>query len=84
MIEHVAKAIYHARNGAACKPWSAQPDAHKKPYLLDAKAAISAMREPTPAMWDAFVAYDPNDPMWNPWKAMIDAALSPERGKVEA
>lgn len=41
--ETVARAIYEARNGAGCKPWSRQSDAHKAPYLADADAALLAM-----------------------------------------
>ena len=41
--ESVAQAIYEARNGAGCKPWSLQTKAHKAPYLADASAALSAI-----------------------------------------
>jgi hypothetical protein len=47
MQERIARAIYEGRNGAKCKPWAHQPKAHREPYLLDALAAMKAMREPT-------------------------------------
>jgi len=50
LIERAARAIYASRNGSGCKPWSLLPKAHKAPYLSDARAAISAMRDPTPEM----------------------------------
>ena len=63
-----------------------------------ARVAIEALREPTEAMWDAADAakyeclewsLEPGEGLdgidFGPcWEAMIDAALSPERGKVEA
>ena len=56
-----------------------------------ARAAIVAMREPSNAMYQAGwqKANDlrvdlSNGAMTTVWWAMIDAALSPERGKVEA
>lgn len=55
--ERIAKAIYEGRNGARCKPWAHQPKAHREPYLIDALAAMKAMRDPTRPMVDAGVAY---------------------------
>lgn len=52
IIEKAAKAIYEKRNGAGCKPWARLPKAHKEPYLLDARAALEAIREPTLEMLD--------------------------------
>lgn len=49
-IEEVARAIYEKRNGHGCKAWGHQPSSHKAPYLSDARAAIEAMRVPTPKM----------------------------------
>jgi acyl-CoA reductase-like NAD-dependent aldehyde dehydrogenase len=43
--ETVAKAIYEARNGKGCKPWSRQPASHQDPYLTDAAAAIDAYHD---------------------------------------
>lgn len=47
MVERVARAIYEKRNGRGCTPWNHQSHAHRAPYLVDACAAIEAMREPT-------------------------------------
>lgn len=90
MVERVARAIYEGRNGAGAKAWASQPKSHRAPYLLDARAAIEAMREPTEAMTVAGTAtgidvdrfcpieYDPD----KIWDAMISAALQPpEAGK---
>lgn len=46
MVEKVAAAIYMARNGRGAVPWSRRDASHKAPYLIDARAAIEAMREP--------------------------------------
>lgn len=43
MVEKVAKAIYEKRNGHGAKPFAHQPQAHRKPYFGDARAAIEAM-----------------------------------------
>ena len=43
--EAVARAIYEARNGAGCKPWSLNTKQHKAPYQGDADAAIRAIVE---------------------------------------
>ncbi|WP_158876883.1 hypothetical protein [Antarcticirhabdus aurantiaca] len=53
MVERVARAIYEGRNGAGCIPWARRDGAHRKPYLSDARAAIAAMRDPTPAIVEA-------------------------------
>lgn len=50
MIERVAKAVYEGRNGKGCTAWGHLQNAHKAPYLTDARAAIEAMREPTHEM----------------------------------
>ena len=74
MIERVARAIYEGRNGSGCKPWAHQPKAHQEPYLKDARAAIEAMREPTPEMErvgaEELMSLEG-------WQAMISAALHP-------
>lgn len=70
MVERVAKKI-HFRRGKM--PW---PDKGCRICLLDAKAAIAAMREPTEEMVKA--GYDNADGshLWREvWKVMIDAAL---------
>ncbi len=40
----IARAIYEGRNGKGCKLWGSQTKAHKEPYLLDAQAALSALK----------------------------------------
>lgn len=79
MIERVAKHIYDGRNGRGCKPWGHLPRAHQEPYLVDARAAIEAMREPTEAMEEAALDVRPlmmPDTPRELWEAMIDAALN--------
>lgn len=44
-VERVARAIYEARNGRGCVPWSRRPREHQGPYRSDARAAISAVLE---------------------------------------
>lgn len=53
MVERVARAIYEKRNGHGCKPWSRQPATHREPYMLDARAALSAVLDPSPDMIEA-------------------------------
>lgn len=52
-VEQVARAIYEGRNGKGCTAWGRMPRSHRDPYLVDARCAIEAMREPTEAMVDA-------------------------------
>lgn len=63
MIERVAKALEKNLEG---KEFSSFEDA--------ARAAIEAMREPTPKMIEA--AQSTADPYCESWPVMIDAALS--------
>lgn len=85
MIEGVARAIYEGRNGRGCRPWSRLEMAHKEPYRADARAAVKAMRDPTPKMlgegFSALVGGD-DDALDTSvadatkcWRAMIEAAL---------
>ncbi|AVX04215.1 hypothetical protein MXMO3_01689 [Maritalea myrionectae] len=41
----IAKKIYECRNGAGCVPWHRLPALTQNPYLSDAAAAMSAMKE---------------------------------------
>lgn len=87
MVEKVARAIYMGRNGHGCKPWGSQTDAHKAPYLTDAKNAMGAARDADDEMivkGDEVVIEFLNDhafalkattPAQECWQAMIDAAL---------
>lgn len=88
MIELVARAIYEARNGRGCVPWSKRPASHKAPYLYEARAAIEAMREPSEEMVEAgasdlssavdgAVVYDDSDAAWRvEWRAEARAAYA--------
>lgn len=44
LIIAAARAIYEARNGARCVPWSQRDANHKTPYLKDAHAALKTFR----------------------------------------
>ncbi|MGQ3671803.1 hypothetical protein ACT6QG_05340 [Xanthobacter sp. TB0136] len=78
MVERIAEAIYMGRNGYGAKPFRSQPKAHRGPYLKDATAALTAMRDPTLAMLEGPL----NNPSREPslytaiWRAMVDAALA--------
>jgi len=86
MVERVARAIYEGRNGVGAVAWAHRQDGYKDPYRADARAAIEAMREPTPEMAVAgFVADAFRTPMarleadFEPkavHRAMVDAALT--------
>lgn len=76
MIERVARAIYEESDWSREQPWGNLPNAHRVPYLADAKAAIEAMRDPTRDMYKS--ANDALVPALDAsacWDAMIDAAL---------
>ncbi|EQA96817.1 hypothetical protein [Sphingobium baderi] len=74
MVELVARAIHDGRSGI---PWeiTIQQDLAYR----DARAALKALREPTPEMVDAGRAYFDGDfsPMHaeNCWSAMLSAAI---------
>jgi hypothetical protein len=73
-IERVALAIKHARGDY----FTAERAGTPLPFSLDAhlaRAAIAAMREPTPEMRQAAFNADSHEAEW---KAMIDAALKGE------
>lgn len=90
LVERVARAICKSRfmNGGNEDDdgWDDLPKAHKQQRLIEARAAIEAMREPTEAMIDAgepefyewmFGQEDWTRPMVpQGWRAMIDAALT--------
>lgn len=50
MQERIARNIYERRNGKGCTPWSRLPNSHRDPYLIDAEAALDALRTPTTGM----------------------------------
>lgn len=75
MIEKVAMAL-HERDQAKETPiyripWNACVARYQEELRGEARAAIEAMRTPTPEMFAAFVDGDGN------WSDVIDAALSP-------
>ena len=71
MVERVAKAIALEHEGS---------DLDWPSYLEEARAAIAEMREPTEAMEDAAF----REGNWRyVWRAMIDAALSPQKEKMD-
>ncbi|MDQ0506002.1 hypothetical protein [Xanthobacter agilis] len=53
MQERIARSIYESRNGVGCRAWPSLPKAHKAHYIVDALAAMKAMREATFGMRDA-------------------------------
>jgi len=79
MIERVAKAIHDAWGREATNLWPGQWIKHehwedvrdKRMYLIQARAAIEAMREPTDAMRKACHG----ESVSQHWALMIDAAL---------
>lgn len=77
MVERVARAICRA---GICGPRDhieAEVNRNWRKFVLEARAAIAAMREPTEAMLDAGNS-DGHDPdLHQTYKNMIDAALSP-------
>lgn len=75
MIERVARALYEDRFGPSVAPWSQLKDAHKAPYISDARAAIAAMREPTERMAQAGDDLHDFASARLFWSHMIDAAL---------
>ena len=93
-IEAAARAIYEARNGKGCKPWSLQPKSHKEPYISDARAALTAAlavdglclvpKEPSVAMLAAGERAWIDDPLKRSstlYRAMIAAASDGEERK---
>lgn len=83
-IEEVARAIYEATWGP--NAWLAADGAEMDEAKAQARAAIEAMREPTPGMVDSGVAFALNVTVsgeggWTKYitakhRAMIDAALA--------
>ena len=71
MVERVAKAIRAVV--ATHDDWDSIGYGAREMYRRDARAAIEAMRTPTPDMCSAGEGYNYPD---NTWEAMIDAALA--------
>jgi hypothetical protein len=78
MIERVARAICRSRNEDPDGPLGLRGPVFNGPYWMyyvqDARAAIEAMREPTPSMIDAAYEWTTDSPI-HIWNDMIDAAL---------
>ncbi|NBN62070.1 hypothetical protein [Pannonibacter tanglangensis] len=84
MVKRVATALYQARNGTGQPFMGVTLDWPN--YLAEARAAITAMREPTEDMIDAFhraahlrVEWGEDPMVENPenaYRAMIDTALA--------
>jgi hypothetical protein len=74
MIERVAR-VLHLRSDHA-PTWDDLGDYWQAEYMLDARAVIEAMREPTETML-ADSVYFTGDPVVSErsWQAMIDAAV---------
>lgn len=73
MIDRVAKAIFHARFGNCVgERWEATSDADRRSHIDMARAAIEAMREPTPEIQACFDKYVDEAPLWG---ELIDVAL---------
>lgn len=87
MVDRVAKAAANAYYEEDC--WDALTEEQFDQWLAAARAAIAAMREPTPEMENAwYPGVEKHDPggLISPdgysfnlygWQAMIDAALAP-------
>jgi hypothetical protein len=89
MLDKVAKAIYEIAHPVADLPeryrWDNMEPLYKRTWLEAARAALQALREPTPEMLDAAEAtifeYAPRSEQWQldatkrGWQAMIDKAF---------
>lgn len=73
MIERVARAMFDATNEHD-ETWDTEAQEIKTTYLIMARAAIEAMREPTDVMVDALEGYD-SSPV-SLYERAIDAALN--------
>lgn len=87
MIEQVAKFLHalsaekfssSSKDAPIYGPWEQLSDHNRLQYFDYARAAVKAMRDPTPEMYDALSA---TDILWKDntsqgvWQAMIDGAL---------
>jgi hypothetical protein len=72
MIERVAAALHEAARGIK---WERATEANRRGYLMEALAAITAMREPTETMIEAATDYETSHGPRMTWELMIDAAL---------
>lgn len=77
MIERVALAIERADSPGL--PWHLETEQDQKVYRNLARAAVAAMREPTPEMMLAGFVCCPIHTL-STWEAMIDAAIAEPAG----
>lgn len=75
MIDAVAKAIMLW--AVPYNDWDAISDEQRERWRNAARAAIGAMRKPSPAMSEACYENDLIVPTHQAWPRMIDAALDP-------
>ena len=83
MIDKIARAMHASVNGHVQPPptWDNQSEQSQNYWRIGARAAISAMREPTETMIDAGSKEQRNilsKPIEGIWAAMIDDALGDE------
>lgn len=75
MIERMARAIYEARNGHGCTPWSRIGGGHQGPYRTDARAALASLGGPLEHLAALRAGAHVIVPV-EPTRAMIDAAYA--------
>lgn len=73
MVERVAMALSDAAF-ANTKAWDHSPEAYKVIWRQYARAAIEAMREPTPAVLNAAVDASYRDDRWDAYSPQLRAA----------
>lgn len=83
MIDKIARAMHAGVNGHVTPPptWDNQSEQSQNYWRIGARAAITALREPTETMIDAGSKEQRNilsKPIEGIWSAMIDAALEDE------
>jgi hypothetical protein len=82
MIERVAFAFYAEEcrtMGLAPDPLEELAPLRRETFLRFARAAVTAMREPTADMEEAIVDVSPDRPHADYWRAGIDAALEEQQ-----
>lgn len=84
MIERVAREIHEGRNGPGRTPWAHLPKSYQEPYLIDARAAIAAMKYSDGEDEETLIAASSQEgveavALACAWDAMIDAALDEVR-----
>jgi hypothetical protein len=81
VVERVGRAIYEERNGRGCKPWRNLTVSHRGCYELDARAAIGAMLECAPILYqDGGMVHELRGTPDDIWLMMLKAALQTTEG----